>query len=53
MWPEVLKICLQNLKIPLRPYFKPIRARICLENRFYVLFLISDKNKEFDTSQLY
>ena len=38
-------------EIPLRPYFRPLRARIGLNIRFYVLFLISDKNKEFDMSQ--
>ena len=48
--PQGSKVCLQNLIITSRLNFRPLRSKVGPNFPFYVLFLISNKNKEFDIS---
>ena len=43
LWPQGSKIDLQNPKIVLRPYFRPLRTPMASNFRFCMWFLISDK----------
>ena len=47
LWLQESKICIENLKIPLTPYFRPLRPQMGPYFRFCVLFLISNKKQSY------